>query len=110
MADGQGAATKTKTRAQRRRDEAAENPRASLGRDGPVTSEDEAIAEALEELRHQRDCPAKGQDPRDEGSRVEVIRHKVSAAGLDPDRGGDNDGVATLVVRCCECGAQYPTD
>ena len=108
MADG---ATKTtKTRAERRRERELAEPQVTLGKGGPITAEAEAIEEALEELRHRRECPAKDQRPDSEDSRIEVIRHKVSGVGLDPERGGSTDGVTAIIVRCVECGAQYPDE
>lgn len=62
--------------------------------------------ELLGELRHKRGCPARTQGV--DGPRIEVIEHKVSGAGLDPERGGSNDGYRALIVRCIECGVQYP--
>ena len=70
-----------------------------------------AVEEGLAELRHRRGCPANGiEEPNltEIGSRIEVVEHRVS--GHDLDQGGDTDGVRATVVRCLECGGQFPSE
>lgn len=78
---------------------------AALGEGGVAVADDPAL-EALAEIRHKRGCPSK--DAGLDGPRIEVIRHRVSSKGLDEDRGGDNDGDESVIVRCVDCGNQFP--
>lgn len=79
-----------------------------------------AVQEGLEEIRHLRGCPAKGvmEINREAPERIEVIEHhakadpSIWAAQMQPNV--DRDRVAVdveaIIVRCVECGAQYPDE